>query len=83
MPAMFAPVHELSRQIQIINAYCREAEHLQDPIHDTLWDLLDELIDAHERIVPRSLFAGRYIPQWIHMRELHPELCVLRNNTHL
>ena len=59
-PAMFAPVHELSRQIQIINAYCREAEHLKDPIHDTLWDLLDELIEAHERIAPKSLFAGEH-----------------------
>ncbi len=58
MPPLFAPAHEISRQVQIINAYCREAEHLRDPIHDTSWDLLDELIETHEKIAPRSLFAG-------------------------
>ncbi|XP_071800080.1 uncharacterized protein [Asterias amurensis] len=54
---LFSPVHEISRQIQIINAYCREAEFLGDPIHDTLWDLLDELIEAHSHLAPISLFA--------------------------
>ncbi|XP_022105517.1 uncharacterized protein LOC110987250 isoform X2 [Acanthaster planci] len=54
---LFSPVHELSRQIQIINAYCREAEYLHDPIHDTLWDLLDELIEAHTHLSPVSLFS--------------------------
>lgn len=54
---LFSPAHELARQIQIINAYCREAEYLGDPIHDTLWDLLDELIEAHTRIAPTSLFG--------------------------
>ena len=43
---LFAPAHELSRQIQIINAYCREAEVLDDPLQDTLWHLLDELIEV-------------------------------------
>lgn len=56
-PPLFSPAHEVARQIQIINAYCREAELLQDPIHDTLWDLLDELIEAHSRISQTSLFA--------------------------
>ena len=59
MAAIFAPVHELSRQIQIVNAFCREAEYLGDPIHDLLWDLLDELIEAHEKIAPQSLFSGK------------------------
>ncbi|XP_038067918.1 uncharacterized protein LOC119737550 isoform X2 [Patiria miniata] len=54
---LFSPVHELSRQIQIINAYCREAEYIHDPIHDTLWDLLDELIEAHTRLSAVSLFS--------------------------
>ncbi|XP_070562508.1 uncharacterized protein [Ptychodera flava] len=54
---VFSPAHELARQIQIINAYCREAELLHDPIHDALWDLLDELIEAHSKIAPLSLFA--------------------------
>ncbi|XP_019638101.1 PREDICTED: uncharacterized protein LOC109480348 [Branchiostoma belcheri] len=62
MPALFSPAHELSRQIQIINAYCREAEYLRDPFHDTLWDLLDELIEAHTRIAPISLFAESVKP---------------------
>lgn len=44
--ALFAPAHELSRQIQIINAYCREAELLSNPLEDTLWHLLDELIQV-------------------------------------
>ena len=60
MPPMFAPAHELSRYIHIVNAYCREAEHIRDPVHDTLWDLLDELIEAHDQIAPKSLFAGIY-----------------------
>ncbi|XP_071953972.1 uncharacterized protein [Antedon mediterranea] len=54
---LFSPAHEVARQIQIINAYCREAELLNDPIHDALWDLLDELIEAHSKIAPVSLFA--------------------------
>jgi hypothetical protein len=58
MPPLFAPVHEIARQIQIINAYTREAEMLRDPLHDTLWDLLDELIDVHTNLSPKSLFSG-------------------------
>ena len=54
---IFAPVHELSRQIQIINAFCREAEYISDPTHDTLWDLLDELIQAHNHLSPISVFG--------------------------
>ncbi|XP_064625710.1 uncharacterized protein LOC135486661 [Lineus longissimus] len=57
MPPLFAPVHELARQIQIINAYTREAEMMKDPLHDTLWDLLDELIDVHSSLSPKSLFS--------------------------
>lgn len=54
---LFSPAHEVARQIQIINAYCREAELLNDPIHDALWDLLDELLEAHATVAPFSLFA--------------------------
>ena len=55
---LFSPVHELSRQIQIINAFCREAEYISDPTHDTLWDLLDELIQAHNHLSPISVFGA-------------------------
>ena len=58
MSAMFAPAHELARQIHIINAYCREAEFLRDPLQNTLWDVLDEIIEAHTQVAPKSLFAG-------------------------
>lgn len=54
---LFSPVHELSRQIQVINAFCREAEYISDPTHDTLWDLLDELIQAHNHLSPISVFG--------------------------
>ena len=57
---MFAPVHELSQQIQVINAYLREAELLSDALHGTLWDLLDEMIVAHEKLEPKSLLGGTY-----------------------
>lgn len=56
-PPIFAPVHELERQIQIINAYCREAEVINDPTFHTLWDLLDELIEAHTVFNSQSLFS--------------------------
>ena len=56
-PPIFSPVHELERHIQIINAYCREAEYIEDPTFDSLWDLLDELIEAHTRLAPHSLFS--------------------------
>ena len=58
MAPMLTPAHELSRHIQIINAYCREAEQLGDPIHDTLWDLLDELIEAHSNVSPYSIYSA-------------------------
>lgn len=57
-PALFAPVHDLSRQIQILNAYCREAEFLGDALHGTMWDLLDEMIEIHAKLAQKSLFAG-------------------------
>lgn len=62
IPALFAPAHELARQIHVINAYCREAEKLADPMQSTLWDVLDEVIDTHERIAPKSLFAESVKP---------------------
>lgn len=53
----FAPVHKLSSQIQIINAYCREAEVLKDPAHSSLWALLAEMVDAHSTIAPHSVYG--------------------------
>ena len=41
----------------MINAFCREAEYISDPTHDTLWDLLDELIEAHNSLSPVSVFG--------------------------
>ena len=73
-PPMFAPVHELERQIHIINAYCREAEFLDDPTFDSLWDLLDELIEAHRNLAPHSLFALSVKKT---VREIAKELMVL------
>ncbi|ESO89671.1 hypothetical protein LOTGIDRAFT_234257 [Lottia gigantea] len=57
MPPLFSPVHELTQQIQVINAFLRESEKLEDGLHDTLWDLLDEMIDTHRQIEPQSLFS--------------------------
>ncbi len=53
----FAPVHELSRHIQIINAYCREAEFLQDPMHPSLWALLAEMVDLHTELASHSIYG--------------------------
>ena len=58
VPAMFAPAHELGRYIHIVNAYCREAAYLHDPMTSSLWYLLDLLIETHSAIAPKSLFAG-------------------------
>ncbi|XP_060587857.1 uncharacterized protein LOC132743356 [Ruditapes philippinarum] len=57
LPAMFAPVHDLARHIQIMNTYCREAEYLGDPLHMVLWEVLDDLVETHANISPKSLFA--------------------------
>jgi hypothetical protein len=54
---IFAPVHEIERHIHVINAYCREAEYLEDPTFESLWDLLDELIEAHRALAPLSMFS--------------------------
>lgn len=74
----FAPVHELSRQIQIINAYCREAEVLEDPAHSSLWALLAEMVDAHSSIAPHSIYGTSVkgnVPHKIHqLMELIPAL---------
>ena len=53
----FAPVHELSTQIQIVNAFYREAEYLEDPTHQSLWALLDEMIDTHRHLAPHSIYG--------------------------
>ena len=60
VPAIFAPVHDLTRHIQIINTYCREAEYLHDALHMILWQTLDGLVETHAEIAPKSLFAGEY-----------------------
>lgn len=74
----FAPVHELSRQIQIINAYCREAEVLEDPAHPSLWAFLAEMVDAHSSIAPNSIYGTSTkgsIPQKVeYLMELIPTL---------
>ncbi|KAL4236712.1 hypothetical protein ACF0H5_005096 [Mactra antiquata] len=57
IPPMFAPVHDLARHIQIINTYCREAEYIRDPLHMVLWEVLDDLVETHAYISPKSLFA--------------------------
>lgn len=56
-PAIFAPAHEVSRQIQIINAHCREAEMTSDVLELTLWHLLDELVTVHSQVARVSIFA--------------------------
>ena len=58
MPAMFAPVHDLARHIQIVNTYWREAEYVGDPLHMVLWEVMDDLVETHARLSPKSLFAG-------------------------
>jgi len=58
IPSILAPTHQLANQIQVINAYCREAELLNDPLHSTLWATLDELIDVHNAVRPSSIFAN-------------------------
>ena len=57
MPEFFAPVHELSRHIQIINAYWREAELLHDPMQSSLWALLAEMVDVHTELTPHSIYG--------------------------
>ena len=57
MPPLFAPVPEIDRQIHVVNAFFREAQYLGDPLMGALWDLLDELIEVHSKITPKSLFA--------------------------
>ena len=73
-----APVHELSRQIQIINAYCREAEALEDPAHSSLWALLAEMVDTHSAIAPHSVYGTSVkgsVPHKVHqLMELIPAL---------
>ncbi|KAL3867679.1 hypothetical protein ACJMK2_040550 [Sinanodonta woodiana] len=56
-PAIFAPVHDLAKHIEIINAYMREAEYVQDALHPTLWELLDDMVEAHAELEPQSLFS--------------------------
>ncbi|WAR23447.1 hypothetical protein MAR_037116 [Mya arenaria] len=55
--AVFAPVHVLARHIHVINTYCREAEYTHDALHMVLWEVLDDLVESHANIAPRSLFA--------------------------
>lgn len=57
LPAIFTPVHELAHQIHILNAYMRESELTCDGLHPTLWAVLDEMIDMHQRLEPKSLFG--------------------------
>lgn len=67
-PSLFAPVHDLSKQIQIVNAYCREAEVIQDPTHARLWALVNEMIDVHNYLSPHSVYNTNGIPP--HVQQL-------------
>ena len=58
IPGILAPSHHLANQIQVINAYCREAELLNDNLHGVLWATLDELIDIHNATRSCSIFAN-------------------------
>lgn len=58
IPDILAPSHLLANQIQVINAYCREAELLNYTLHSTLWATLDELIDVHNATRNFSIFAN-------------------------
>ena len=58
IPSILAPSHHLANQIQVINAYCREAELLNYTLHSTLWGTLDELIDVHNVTRNCSIFAN-------------------------
>lgn len=51
-------VHKLSRQIQIINAYCRETEAVKNSTHDLLWALLNEMIDTHNYLLTQSVYGA-------------------------
>ena len=41
-------------------------EILKDPMQDSLWVVLDLLIDAHTQIAPKSLYAGQYCEIFCH-----------------
>lgn len=72
IPPVLAPCHELARHIQIINAYCREAEQEEDQLHSSLWQVLDELTAMHSVLLRKSIFADsskdsvRYCAQELH-----------------
>ncbi|XP_076462253.1 uncharacterized protein LOC143294718 [Babylonia areolata] len=70
LPAMFAPVHEMSHQIHVLNAYMRESELMQDGLHPTLWAVLDEMIDMYQRLEPKSLF-GEMVQESIRKNAAH------------
>ncbi|KAK7501125.1 hypothetical protein BaRGS_00007610 [Batillaria attramentaria] len=70
LPAIFAPVHELAHQIHVLNAYMRESELMQDGLHPTLWAVLDEMIDMHQRLEPKSLF-GEMVHESIRKNAAH------------
>ncbi|XP_004226995.2 uncharacterized protein LOC101242461 [Ciona intestinalis] len=57
VPALLAPVHELSHHIKVVNALACEAEYLHDPLQSSLRDVLDDLILLHTRLSPVSIFA--------------------------
>lgn len=62
MPSIFVPIHDLATEIQIINVYCRESEVLGHPMQKTLWDILDDLVEAHNISREASLFAESVKP---------------------
>lgn len=76
MPAIFAPVHELSHQVHVLNAYMRESELMRDGLHPTLWAVLDEMIDMHQRLEPKSLFGGIRTQWYNSVRHCFTYICM-------
>eukprot|EP00116_Pleurobrachia_bachei_P005062 sb/3465324/ len=54
---LLAPAHELSRRIKILNAYSREAMLHDHVLQHTMWDITDELIQAHTGVYKKSIFS--------------------------
>lgn len=54
---LLAPAHELSRRIRILNAYCREAMLIDHVFQHTMWDVTDQLIQAHTAVFRKSIFS--------------------------
>eukprot|EP01136_Pigoraptor_vietnamica_P029720 Opistho-1_new@8487 len=56
-PAALVPTHDLADLIERVNATFEQALAEGDPIAESLRDLLDELVNAHNAAVPFSMYA--------------------------